>query len=133
MKGTSLADSAPVAQLERNAVGLMDVLFQSITSMAPGAAIAASIPLGAAFAAGALPLSVSIAFVGMLFTAWSIGQLAKHIPAAGSVATYNAVGLAPWVGFLIGWAYAAVEVLIVPLVMLQLGYTVAGEWNAEQS
>jgi amino acid transporter len=128
-----VADSTPVAQLERNAVGLMDVLFQSITSMAPGAAIAASIPLGAAFASGALPLSVSIAFIGMLFTAWSIGQLAKHIPAAGSVATYNAVGLAPWVGFLVGWAYAAVEVLIVPLVMLQLGYTVASEWNAEQS
>ena len=123
----------PVPQLERNAVGLLDVLFQSITSMAPGAAIAASIPLGAAFAAGALSLSVTLAFIGMLFTAWSIGQLAKHIPAAGSVATYNAVGLAPWVGFLVGWAYAALEVLVMPLVMLQLGYTVAGEWNSEQS
>jgi amino acid transporter len=122
-----------VAPLERNAVGLLDVLFQSITSMAPGAAIAASIPLGAAFAAGALPLSVTLAFIGMLFTAWSIGQLAKHIPAAGSVATYNAVGLAPWVGFLVGWAYAALEILVMPLVMLQLGYTVAGEWNSEQS
>ncbi len=112
---------APVAPLERNAVGLLDVLFQSITSMAPGAAIAASIPLGAAFASGALPLSVTLAFVGMLFSAWSIGQLAKHIPAAGSVATYNAVGLAPWVGFLVGWAYVAIEVLVMPLVMLQLG------------
>ena len=128
-----MTEPGPVAKLERNAVGLTDVLFQSITSMAPGAAIAASIPLGAAFAGGALPLSVFIAFIGMLFTAVSIGQLAKHIPAAGSVATYNAVGLAPWVGFLVGWAYAAVEVLIVPLVMLQLGYTVAGEWNTEQS
>ena len=128
-----MATTPTVAPLERNAVGLLDVLFQSITSMAPGAAIAASIPLGAGFASGALPLAVLIAFVGILFTAWSIGQLAKHIPAAGSVATYNAVGLAPWVGFLVGWAYAAVEVLIVPLVMLQLGYTVAGEWNSEQS
>jgi len=128
-----VANTLPVQQLERNAVGLLDVLFQSITSMAPGAAIAASIPLGAAFASGALPLAVGIAFLGMLFTAWSIGQLAKHIPAAGSVGTYNAVGLAPWVGFLVGWAYAAVEVLIVPLVMLQLGYSVAGEWNSEQS
>jgi amino acid transporter len=128
-----VAATPTVAPLERNAVGLLDVLFQSITSMAPGAAIAASIPLGAGFASGALPLAVLIAFVGILFTAWSIGQLAKHIPAAGSVATYNAVGLAPWVGFLVGWAYAAVEVLIMPLVMLQLGYTVAGEWNSEQS
>ena len=114
-------------KLAKNAIGLVDVLFQSITSMAPAAAIAASIPLGAAFAGGALPLSVLIAFVGILFTAWSIGQLATHIPAAGSLATYTAVGLSPKLGFLVGWSYAAVEVLIVPLVMLQLGFTISGE------
>ena len=32
--------------LRRNAIGLREVLFQSITDMAPGAAIAASIPAG---------------------------------------------------------------------------------------
>jgi amino acid transporter len=114
-------------KLAKNAIGLTDVLFQSITSMAPAAAIAASIPLGAAFAGGALPLSVLIAFVGILFTAWAIGQLATHIPAAGSLATYSAKGLSPKWGFLVGWSYAAVEVLIVPLVMLQLGFTISGE------
>ena len=98
--------------------------------MAPGAAIAASIPFGSPLAGGALPLAVLFAFIGIFFTASSIGQLAKHIPAAGSVATYSAIGLRPWVGYLVGWAYSAVEVLIVPLVMLQLGYTVAGEWNS---
>ena len=128
-----MATPNPVAPLERNAIGLLDTTFQSMTSMAPGAAIAASIPLGAAFAAGALPLSVAIAFIGILFTAWSIGQLAKHVPAAGSVATYSAAGLAPWVGFMVGSAYAALEILVMPLVMLQLGYTVAGERHAEQS
>ena len=122
-----MSDSGSEDKLARNAIGLTDALFQSITSMAPAAAIAASIPLGAAFAAGALPLAVLIAFIGILFTAWAIGQLATHIPAAGSVATYTAVGLSPKLGFLVGWAYAAVEVLIVPLVMLQLGFTVAGE------
>ncbi|MDR3687480.1 MAG: APC family permease [Coriobacteriia bacterium] len=122
-----MSDSGSETKLARNAIGLADVLFQSITSMAPAAAIAASIPLGAAFAAGALPLAVLIAFIGILFTAWAIGQLATHIPAAGSVATYTAVGLSPKLGFLVGWAYAAVEVLIVPLVMLQLGFTLAGE------
>jgi amino acid transporter len=128
-----MATPNPVAPLERNAIGLLDTTFQSMTSMAPGAAIAASIPLGAAFAAGALPLSVAIAFIGILFTAWSIGQLAKHVPAAGSVATYSAAGLAPWVGFMVGWGYTALQILVMPLVMLQLGYTVAGEWHAEQS
>jgi hypothetical protein len=100
--------------------------------MAPGAAIAASIPFGSPLAGGALPLAVIFAFFGIFFTASSIGQLAAHIPSAGSVATYSAVGLRPWVGFLVGWAYAAVEILIVPLVMLQLGYTIAGEWHGEQ-
>ena len=117
--------------LEKNAIGLREVVFQSICSMAPGAAIAASIPFGSPFAGGALPLAVIFAFIGIFFTAASIGQLAKHIPAAGSVATYSAIGLRPWVGYLVGWAYAAVEILIVPLVMLQLGFTVAGEWHNE--
>ena len=123
-------DTAP--RLARNAIGLREVVFQSICSMAPGAAIAASIPFGSPLAGGALPLAVVVAFIGILFTASSIGQLAKHIPAAGSVATYSAVGLRPWVGFLVGWGYSAVEILIVPLVMLQLGYTAAGEWNSQQ-
>ena len=43
-----------MAQLERNAVGLREVVFQSICSMAPGAAIAASIPFGSPLAGGAL-------------------------------------------------------------------------------
>ncbi|MHB8378285.1 MAG: APC family permease [Acidimicrobiales bacterium] len=117
--------------LDRNAIGLREVAFQSICSMAPAAAIAASIPFGAPLAGGALPLAVIFAFIGIFFTASSIGQLAKHVPSSGSVATYSAVGLRPWVGFLVGWGYAAVEVLIVPLVMLQLGYTVAGEWHSK--
>ena len=41
--------------LRRDAIGLREVLFQSITDMAPGAAIAASIPAGVAFAGGSLP------------------------------------------------------------------------------
>jgi len=43
--------------LRRDTIGLPEVLFQSITDMAPGAAIAASIPTGAPYARGALPLS----------------------------------------------------------------------------
>ena len=46
----------PTPALRRDAIGLREVLFQSITDMAPGAAIAASIPAGAALAGGSLPL-----------------------------------------------------------------------------
>jgi amino acid transporter len=108
------------------------VLFQSITAMAPGAAIAASIPAGAAFAGGALPLSVIVALVACLFTASSIGELARHLPAAGSVATYTSRGLHPTLGFLVAWGYVFVEALVPSLLLLQLGFTTAavlhGEW-----
>ncbi len=119
--------------LRRDAIGLREVLFQSITDMAPGAAIAASIPAGVAFAAGSLPLAVVFALIACLFCAWSIGQLAREMPSAGSLATYAARGLHPAVGFLVAWGYVLVGFLIPPLVLLQLGFTTAGTLNSEFS
>jgi len=57
MSATEQTVSGSAPGLRRNAIGLREVLFQSITDMAPGAAIAASIPAGAALAAGSLPLA----------------------------------------------------------------------------
>src|SRR5439155_14070713 len=119
--------------LRRNAIGLREVTFQSITDMAPGAAIAASIPAGVAFAGGALPLSVVFALIACLFCAVSIGLLAREMPAAGSVATYAARGLHPSIGFLVAGGYVLVGFLIPPLVLLQLGFTTAATLNAEIS
>ncbi|MEU1656888.1 APC family permease [Streptomyces griseofuscus] len=117
--------------LRRDAIGLREVLFQSITAMAPAAAVAASIPAGAAFAGGSLPLAVLVALVACLFTASCVAELARELPAAGSVATYAARGLHPAVGFLVGWGYVFVEMLVPPLLLLQLGFTVAGTLHDE--
>jgi len=117
--------------LRRDAIGLREVLFQSITGMAPGAAIAASIPAGAGYAGGSLPLSVVFALIACLLSASSIGLLAREMPAAGSLATYAARGLHPAAGFLTAWAYILVAVLIPPLVLLQLGFTTASTINSD--
>jgi amino acid transporter len=117
--------------LRRDAIGLREVLFQSITDMAPGAAIAASIPAGAAFAGGSLPLAVVFALIACLFSAVSVAELAGRIPAAGSLATYVARGLSTSLGFLVAWSYVLVGVLISPLVLLQLGFTTADTLNFE--
>ncbi|MET8615540.1 APC family permease [Streptomyces misionensis] len=117
--------------LRQDAIGLREVLFQSITAMAPAAAVAASIPAGAAFAGGSLPLAVLIALAACLFTASCVAELARELPAAGSVATYAARGLHPAVGFLVGWGYVFVEMLVPPLLLLQLGFTVAGTLHDE--
>jgi amino acid transporter len=126
-----MADTAVRGRLAENAVGLREVLFQSITHMAPGAAVAFSIIVGAGFAGGALPLSVLLALVGCLFVAVSIGQLAKHLPSAGGFATYATKGLHPGVGFLVAWGYALAEAMVAPLLYLVFGHVVAGTLAAE--
>ena len=126
-----MADAAVRGQLAENAVGLREVLFQSITHMAPGAAVAFSIIVGAGFAGGALPLSVVLALVGCLFVAISIGQLAKHLPSAAGFATYASRGLHPGVGFLVAWGYALAEAMVAPLLYLIFGHVVAGTLAAE--
>lgn len=118
-------------QLQRNAIGLREVLFQSITEMAPGAAIAASIPAGAAYAGGSLPLAVLFALIASLLAAWCVGLLARQIPSAGSLATYAARGLHPAAGFLTAWGYVLTGILVPPLVLLQLGFTTASTINGE--
>jgi amino acid transporter len=85
---------------------------------------------GVAFAGGALPLAVVFALVASLFTAWTISQLAKEIPAAGSLATYAARGIHPSAGswsrgltsWSAGWCTAGAA---------QLGFTTASTMNTE--
>ena len=74
--------------LREQSIGLPQVLFQSITHMAPAAAIAFSILFSVPFAGPALPLSVLLALIACLLVAISIGQLAKKMPSAGGLYAY---------------------------------------------
>src|SRR2546421_7492739 len=104
--------------LRKDAIGLREVLFQSITDMAPGAAIAASIPFGAAYAGGSLPLAVVFALIACLFSAVSVSELAGRMPAAGLLGTFAGRGLHKTRGVPVAWACGLVRVLISPLVLL---------------
>jgi amino acid permease len=99
--------------------------------MAPGAAIAASIPADVAFAGGSLPLSMVFALIACLLCASSIGLLTAQMTAGGSLATYAARESTPAAGFLVAWGYVLVGALIPSLVLLQLGFTTASTINSE--
>ncbi len=129
---TAAPDSnAPNTSLARHTVGLGGVLFQSITFMAPGGAVATSLAVGALYAGGALPLSVLLTMIAAIVIAASIAQLARHLPSAGSIYTYPAQGLHPIVGFLVGWGYALITGLVGPIVNLLIGYFVGTILNTE--
>jgi amino acid transporter len=105
-------------RLREGSIGLAQVLFQSITHMAPGAAIAFSILFSIQFAGPALPLSVLLALIGCMLVASSIGQLAKEIPSAGGLYSYVARALGREAGFMVGWAYLLFQPLVAPLLFL---------------
>lgn len=91
--------------LARGAIGLREVLFQSVSVMAPAGAVAYSLILGARYAGKALALSVVLALLPCLSVAIALGQMARHLPSAGALFTFPARALHPWLGFLVAWAY----------------------------
>src|SRR2546429_2956350 len=113
-----MSTSVDARRLERNAVGLAPTLFQSITHMAPAAAVAFSIIVGVPYAGGSIPLAVLLALIACLLCAISIGQLAKHLPSAGGLYTYSSRGPLLYVGFLVALGFIAPGPIVAPLLSL---------------
>ena len=107
-----MASTTGESGLERNAIGLTEVLFQSITHMAPAVATALSIGAATSFAGGNTPLAVVLAMIAVLFTAFSMGELARHLPSAGGMYTYVARGLGSFAGWLMAWAFLLAEPIV---------------------
>src|SRR3954463_12333525 len=108
--------------LREHSIGLPGVLFQSITHMAPAAAVAYSIYISVPHAGAALPLAVLLALVACLFAANSIGQLAKELPSAGGLYTYAARTLGPYAGWIVAWFFMLFEPLVAPFLFLECGW-----------
>src|ERR1700680_2166007 len=111
--------------LQKDAIGLAQVLFQSITHMAPAAAVAFSIIFAVTYAGGATPLAVVLALVACLFVAISIGQLARPLPSSGGVYTYSARELHPAAGFFVAWGFMLAEPIVAPLLYLIFGNVIS--------
>lgn len=122
----STATTTVETGLRPNAVGLPGVLFQSITLMAPAAAVAFAFFPGVLVAGGSFPLAVIIALIACVLLAFSIGQLAIHLPSAGGFYTYVSRGLGRSLGFLTGWLTIPVYLLFMPVNLLIFGFLTEG-------
>jgi amino acid transporter len=111
--------------LREHSIGLPQVLFQSITHMAPAAAVAYSIYISVPDARQALPLSVGLALIACICAATAIGQLAKLFPSAGGMYTYAGKTLGPWAGFLVAWLFIGFQPLVAPFLYLEFGWAMS--------
>src|SRR5215813_14488132 len=92
--------------LQRNAIGLAEVLFQSVAAMAPASAVAFSLGAVVPFAGSALPLATLIALAVCMLIAINIAAMAKHLPSAGGYFTYVSHGVDDRARLLMGWLFS---------------------------
>src|ERR1700712_4238460 len=108
--------------LREHSIGLPQGLFQSITTMAPAAAVAYSLYISVPDARQALPLSVGLALIACICAATAIGQLAQLYPSAGGRYPSPARSPRPWAGFLVAWLFIMYEPLVAPFLYLEFGW-----------
>src|SRR5256886_9899707 len=118
-------------RLRLHSIGLPQVLFQSITHMAPAAAVAYSIHTSVPSSKQALALSVLLALVACLCAAVAIGQLAKLEPSAGGLYTYAARSLGPWAGSTVAGLFTLSEPLVAPFLYLEFGWAMREVMSSE--
>src|ERR671936_917169 len=131
MEAGSAAPARTFDHLREHSIGLPQVLFQSITHMAPAAAVAYSIYISVPDARQALPLSVGLALVACICAATAIGQLAKLFPSAGGMYTYAARSLGRWAGFNVAWLFILFEPLVAPFLYLEFGWAMSEVFKSE--
>src|SRR5438132_2001808 len=109
-------------RLERT-LGFARVLSQSVAVMAPAASIVFGIAFVVLYAGVASPFAMLLGAVGALLIAVCIGQLARHVTSAGGIYSYAATVLGDGTGFLVGWIYNILYLLIICLVAISISLT----------
>ena len=84
---------------------LHHALFQSITNMAPAAAIVYDFPLQVAAAGAAMVLGNVIALIGIVLIAFTVTEFAKKLPSAGGYFTFISRSMGPTMGTYTGWTF----------------------------
>jgi amino acid transporter len=111
-------------RLDERSIGLVHLVFQSLTNMAPATSLALGLLVVVAFSGPALPFFLAVALAISLCVATSLAQMAKHVPSAGGWYAYTATGLGPKAGFLVGWFYLLAIPAGMTLILLSTAFVV---------
>jgi amino acid transporter len=90
--------------LRREILSPMETLAQSVSTMAPTTSPAATIPLVCALAGNGTWLAYVLATLAVLLVALCIGRYARISASPGSLYTYAAMTLPPWLGATVAWS-----------------------------
>jgi amino acid transporter len=105
MQQTSQCDSPTAGYgLRRAVLSPVETLAQSISTIAPTATPAATIPLVCALAGNGTWLAYALATVAVLLVALCISRYARQSASPGSLYTYASKALPPWLAATVAWS-----------------------------
>ncbi|GGC69270.1 amino acid permease [Hoyosella rhizosphaerae] len=88
-----------------------------LTMMGLGSAIGAGLFLGTgagiSTAGPAILISYCIAGIIVVFVMRMLGEMGAAIPASGSFSHYARIGIGPWAGFVMGWLYWSLLIMVI--------------------
>ena len=98
-------------QLRRNSLGLPELIFQSVTHIAPATNMVFTYPIIALKAGPDMPLSFLLATTVCFFIGNTVAQFSRYMPSSGGYYSFATRGLGPRIGFMATWSYLVYELL----------------------
>jgi amino acid transporter len=98
-------------QLRRNSLGLVELIFQSVTHIAPATNMVFTFPIIALKAGPDMPISVLLATIICFFIGSTVAQFSRYMPSSGGYYSFATRGLGPRIGFMATWSYLIYELL----------------------
>ncbi|HEX4022133.1 MAG TPA: APC family permease [Acidobacteriaceae bacterium] len=104
-------DSTSPPQLRRNSLGLLELVFQGITHIAPATSIVFIFPIIALKAGSNMPISFMLATIICFFIGNTVSQFSKYMPSSGGYYSFATRGLGIRSGFMATWSYLIYDIL----------------------
>src|ERR1700756_2549372 len=98
-------------QLQRNSLGLAELVFHGITHIAPAANIIFTFPVIALKSGPAMPISFLLTTTVCGFIANTVSEFSKYMPSCGGYYSFATRGLGSRVGFMATWSYLIYDIL----------------------
>ena len=98
-------------QLRRNSLGLPELIFQSVTHIAPANNMVFTYPIIALQAGPDMPISFLLATTICFFIGNTVAQFSRYMPSSGGYYSFATRGLGPRIGFMATWSYLVYDLI----------------------
>ncbi|WP_186526362.1 APC family permease [Leekyejoonella antrihumi] len=123
-RNDTTASTGQSGGLRAGAMGLPGLIAVAVGGVAPEYSILLVGSVVGGIAGGATPAAFLIASIGMLAFGVVMASLSRHVAAAGGLYSFATKGLGRDVGYLTGWLYLGIGIIITPATFISTAFLI---------